>query len=631
MTATAIDAPASQRSRASAWVHMPGLDGVRAIAVTAVLLFHANPDWLPGGFLGVDVFFALSGFLISSLLLAELGETGGVRFGRFYQRRARRLLPALFLVLIATSVLAATVAQDAAARVREDVVASFFYVTNWWYVLHGQSYFEATGRPPMLQHLWSLAVEEQFYLVWPLLLYGLWRLGRVQGVRIGAIAGALLSTALMAWIAVRDGMPDLTDASRVYFGTDTHAMTLLVGAALATVWTPSRISRELTVRGRRVTSGAGFAALLALVAIFWFVGPMSTALYRGGFLVVGLVSTAVVACSAVTGTAFAGVLGRQPLRWLGQRSYGIYLWHWPIFMVLRPGIDLDADGWPVQVLRFALTFVAAELSYRLVEMPIRRGAIGRAWADWKSGGRRALVLRAAIASLTAVGVVAALGVGLSSAHEPTVQDALHGVSAVGDGSLTPLPTASRPTPSGPSPSGSRPPTAPAVHVPVVLTAGEDAFGLSTTAVGDSVMLAARRSLIATFPHITVDAQISRQPIEIYNRIRARKAAGQLGDVVIIHAGTNGVIHTSDLEAIVRDLQDRSRIVLVTCHGDRPWIPQSNASILNVAKLFPGGNVRVADWDAASANHRDWFYADGIHTKGAGSDAYAALIRAAMKQ
>jgi peptidoglycan/LPS O-acetylase OafA/YrhL len=263
MTTTVTDAPASQRSRASTWVHMPGLDGVRAIAVTAVLLFHANPTWLPGGFLGVDVFFALSGFLISSLLLAELGETAGVRFGRFYLRRARRLLPALFLVLIATSVLAATIAQDAAARVREDVVASFFYVTNWWYVLHGQSYFEATGRPPLLQHLWSLAVEEQFYLVWPLLLFGLWKLGGVRGVRVGAAAGALLSTALMAWIAVRQGMPGTADASRVYFGTDTHAMTLLVGAVLATVWTPARIGKELTVRGRRVMSGIGFGSLLA--------------------------------------------------------------------------------------------------------------------------------------------------------------------------------------------------------------------------------------------------------------------------------------------------------------------------------------------------------------------------------
>jgi peptidoglycan/LPS O-acetylase OafA/YrhL len=626
MTTTATDVPASQRSRASTWVHLPGLDGVRAIAVTAVLVFHANPDWLPGGFLGVDVFFALSGFLITSLLLAELGESGAIRFGRFYLRRARRLLPALFLVLIATSVLAATVAQDAAARVREDVVAAFFYVTNWWYVLHGQSYFEATGRPPMLQHLWSLAVEEQFYLVWPLLLLGLWRLGGVRGVRVGALAGALLSTALMAWIAVRDGMPELADASRVYFGTDTHAMTLLVGAALATVWTPARIRRTLTDRGRRVMSGAGFGALAALLLVFWFVGPTSSALYRGGFLVVAVVSAAVVACSAVTGTAFAGALSRQPMRWLGERSYGIYLWHWPVFMVLRPGVDLDADGWPVQVLRVAITLVAAELSYRLVEMPIRHGALGRAWAGWRARGRLGHAGRAALAGLTAVGVVAALGVGLSSAHEPTVEDALAGVQAVGDDPLTPTAT---PTPSS---SGSATPTPSPVHVPVVLAAGEDAFGLRTTAVGDSVMLAARKSLLATFPSfLTVDAHISRQPIEIYDRIRARKAAGQLGDVVVIHAGTNGPIHTADLVAIVRELQDRSRVVLVTCHGDRPWIRQSNNAVWGVAKLFAGTNVRVADWAAASAPHREWFYADGIHTKAAGSDAYAALIRAALSK
>jgi len=644
MTTTATDAPASQRSRASTWVHMPGLDGVRAIAVTGVLVFHAKPEWLPGGFLGVDVFFALSGFLITSLLLAELGETGKVRFGRFYVRRARRLLPALFLVLIATSVLAATVAQDAAARVREDVVAAFFYVTNWWYVLHGQSYFEATGRPPMLQHLWSLAVEEQFYLVWPLLLFGLWRLGRVRGVRIGAAVGALASTALMAWIAVRDGMPDVVDASRVYFGTDTHAMTLLVGAVLATVWTPRRISTELTERGRQATTLVGFSALAGLIAIFWFVGPQSPALYRGGFLVVALVSTAVVASSAVTGTAFSRLLARQPLRWIGERSYGIYLWHWPIFMVLRPGIDIDAAEWQVQVLRFALTLGAAELSYRFVEMPIRRGALGRAWASWRARGNAGLGLRAAAAGIATLAVVAALGMGLSSAHEPTVEDALGGLQSVGDDPLTPSPTpSSTPSPGGtasvsPSPSSSSTAspigstTPPAPRVPAVVPAGQTVFGLPATAVGDSVMLAARKSLQATFPRfMTVDAHISRQPAEIFDRIRARKANGQLGDVVVIHAGTNGPIKTSELVALIRELKDRSRIILVTCHGDRSWIPQSNAAIASAARTFAGTNVRVADWAAASNHHIDWFYSDGIHTKSAGSDAYAALIKAAMAQ
>ena len=653
MATAALDTPVSQRSRVSTWTHMPGLDGVRAVAVTAVLIFHANPDWLPGGFLGVDVFFTLSGFLITSLLLAELDRTGAVRFGRFYVRRARRLLPALFLVLIATALLAITVAQDAALRVREDVIASTFYVNNWWYVAHGTDYFEATGRPPLLQHLWSLSVEEQFYLIWPLLMYGLWRIGKVRGVRIGAALGAIASTALMTYFAVRDGMPDLSSTARVYFGTDTHAMTLLVGAVLATMWRPQRFAERLTGRGRAFMSVVGALSLVALVAIFWFTGPDSAALYRGGFLVVGLVSAGVIAASAVTGTVFATVLGHQPLRWLGERSYGIYLWHWPIFMVLRPGVDLDLDGWPVQVLRFALTFAAAELSYRFVEMPIRRGALGRAWASWKASGRLGHVLRAGTAVVASLAVVIGLGVGLSQAKEPTLQDALGGITEVGD-DLTPSPTPSgssgSPSPSAssststspstsasPSPSGSSsasPRTSPsgsAPGVPPVLAAGQDAFGLSTSAVGDSVMLAGYKALQATFPKIKVDAAVSRQPGAVYDRIRARKALGQLGDVVIIGAGTNGRIETKDLIALLGELKDRSRVVLITAKADRSWIAGSNASIWAAYKLFKGGNVRVADWQSYSAGHRDWFYSDGIHPKGAGATAYAALIRDTLRK
>jgi peptidoglycan/LPS O-acetylase OafA/YrhL len=622
---------------------MPGLDGVRAIAVTAVLLFHANPEWLPGGFLGVDVFFTLSGFLITSLLLAELDRTGGVRFGRFYLRRARRLLPALVLVLVATSLLAITVAQDAAQRVKEDVVASAFYVTNWWYVAHGTSYFEATGRPPLLQHLWSLAVEEQFYLLWPLLMYGLWRIGRLQGVRYGAAAGAIASTALMAWLAIRDDMPAVSDTARVYFGTDTHAMTLLVGAVLATLWRPQRFIDALTARGRMLMTLLGSTALVCLVAIFWFVGPTSGALYRGGFLVVGLVSACVVAGAAVTGTAFAGVLGRQPLRWIGERSYGIYLWHWPIFMVLRPGIDLDADGWGVQVVRFTLTFAAAELSYRFVEMPIRRGALGRAWVAWRESGRTGHAARVVAASLATAAVVVGLGVGLSQATEPTVQDSLGGITEVGDDlvpspSTTGLATGGVPSQS-PSPTGSSQPSASSspsssasvpARVPPVLAAGQDAFGLATSAVGDSVMLAGYKALQAQFPGIKVDAAVSRMPGAVYDRIRARKKVGQLGDVVIIGAGTNGRIETKDLIALLDELKDRSRVVLITCRADRVWVNGSNASILAAYKLYKGGNVRLADWQSYSAGHRDWLYADGVHPKGAGAAAYAALVREALR-
>ena len=429
-------APKSPTSRTGSLQRMPGLDGVRAVAVAAVLIFHANPTWLPGGFLGVDVFFTLSGFLITSLLLTELEARGGLRFGRFYQHRAKRLLPAMFAVLIFSSLLALTVAQDAAARLRDDVVASAFYVTNWWYVVHGTSYFDAIGRPPLLQHLWSLAVEEQFYLVWPLILYVLWRLGRVEAVRVGAMVGVFASTAWMGWIAVRDGVPAIADSGRVYFGTDTHAMTLLAGAVLATYWTQQGAISALTRRGRRLVSLLGLASLAGLVVIFRFVDASSWGLYRSGFLWVALVTAGFVAAAAVNGTWFSRALSLQPLRWIGQRSYGIYLWHWPIFLVLRPGIDLDATGWQVQAARFALTFLAAELSYRLLEMPIRRGAIGRLWADWGRRSNKSRPTRVGLTVAMTAGLVAVLGIGLTVVRQPTFQDSLGGVTSVGAGSLT---------------------------------------------------------------------------------------------------------------------------------------------------------------------------------------------------
>jgi len=477
-------------------------------------------------------------------------------------------------------------------------------------------------------------VEEQFYFVWPVLCFLLWRWGRVRAIRIGAAVGAVGSTVAMAWIAVAQGMPEVTDPSRVYFGSDTHAMTILIGAFLATVWRPGTVTARLTGRGVRTVTASGFAALAVLFAIFWFVAFDSPLLYRGGFLVIGVITAVVVASAAITASAFAGVMARQPLKWLGERSYGIYLWHWPVFMLLRPGIDLDADGLEVQAMRLAMTLALAELSYRYVEMPIRHGLIGRAWARWKEAGGFTLVGRSLAAAVTAIAVVLALGFGLANAKEPTLEDALGGVQGVGDEDLTPLPTPSpEPTGSGSaSPGASGKPTKPATPPgPPVLKPGQDAYGLTVTAVGDSVLLAARDAVLDTIPKSKVDAVVSRQSWEVFDRIKERKAAGKLGDVVVIHTGTNGTVNLGDLMDLLTVLKDRSRVILITPKAQRPWIDQATNAIKIAAKKFEGGNVRVADWQVYSAGHRDWFYSDGIHTKGEGSTAYAKMIRQVMRR
>ncbi len=365
--------------------YLPGLDGIRALAVIGVLLYHADLDWIPGGFLGVDVFFVLSGFLITSLILEEFDRSGRIDFAKFYLGRARRLLPPLLLMLAVVAVAAAFVVRDAASQVRADTIASIFYVNNWWYILAESSYFEFIGRPPLLKHLWSLAVEEQFYLVWPAITFLIVRRAGRRGVRIAAIVLALLSTAWMVTLSVRNGFPEYADPSRAYFGTDSHAMGLLIGAALATAWRPGRLKADLTPGAKALITGTGIVALLAVAWFFLFVGEFTPWMYRsGGFLVLAVVVAVLIAMATHPASPFGGWLGTQPWRYVGQRSYGLYLWHWPIFMVTRPQLDVPLDGIPLLVLRLALTFGIAELSFRFVEMPIRHGAIDRWVKAWRA-------------------------------------------------------------------------------------------------------------------------------------------------------------------------------------------------------------------------------------------------------
>jgi peptidoglycan/LPS O-acetylase OafA/YrhL/CubicO group peptidase (beta-lactamase class C family) len=363
--------------------YLPGLDGLRALAVVSVMLYHAGFR-VVGGYLGVESFFALSGFLITALLLAEHQQRGTISVANFLLRRARRLLPAFLVTVLGTLLLAALLLPEELPALRDDTLASLFYVMNWKLVASQQSYFDALARPSLLQHLWSLAVEEQFYLVWPLLFVaGMRLLGRTM-LLAGVVIAALASTALMAsWYEPG------SDASRIYYGTDTRASALLAGAALALVWTPER----RTMVGRRfgvLLEAAGVGALVGLLAAYVWLYEHHPLLYLGGFQLISLATLAVIAATTYPGArALPRLLDVAPLRWVGLRSYGLYLWHWPIFLVTWPGIDLRWDSWLVTLLRFGLTIGLAWASYRFIERPIRtRGFSG--W--WSSVRSRTVVL-----------------------------------------------------------------------------------------------------------------------------------------------------------------------------------------------------------------------------------------------
>ncbi len=357
-----------EQPRSGALPYMPALDGLRALAVAAVLAYHSGLA-LYGGFLGVETFFALSGFLITALLLAEWRRDQRIDLLAFWRRRTLRLLPALVLLLAATTVGTALVAPERLAQLAGDSAASLAYVMNWHLVWSERSYFDASLRPPLLQHLWSLAVEEQFYLLWPLLVAGGLRALRRGGLLAATLVVAAASSALMS-ASYDPG----ADPSRVYYGTDTRASGLLLGAALAMVWLPGRLPWEANSRAGIALDLVGAAGLAGLLLAYTRLFESHPLLYRGGFQLVALSTAAVIlAATHPRARLLPTMLGWAPLRWLGVRSYGIYLWHWPVFAITRPGLDLPLTGAPAVLLQMGLSVALAALSYRFVEAPLRGG------------------------------------------------------------------------------------------------------------------------------------------------------------------------------------------------------------------------------------------------------------------
>jgi peptidoglycan/LPS O-acetylase OafA/YrhL len=407
--------------------YMPGLDGLRAVAVLAVIAFHLGFGWAPGGLLGVGIFFTLSGYLITDILLSQLARRGHVKLGRFWLARARRLLPALFAMLVLVVAWVTIFGPAQPQQFRDAVVANAFYVGNWQLIFGDVSYFARFAAPGPLNHLWSLAIEEQFYIVWPFLLLIGVKLVREtplpSGVRprlaVVTLALALLSAILMAVVY----RPSL-DPSRVYYGTDTRAFELLFGAALAMVWPSRKLSSRIGAGARNTLDALGVAGLVAIALMIWRTDQYSAFLYRGGFVLLSVATVLVVAALAHPASRLGPVLGWKPLRWIGVRSYGIYLWHFPVIVLTTPGGIANGAEPLRELLQFAAIVAIAALSWRYVEEPVRQGALGRLWKraragewrprslsreGWALAGVSFVVLVAACAGMAGVNSVSAEG------------------------------------------------------------------------------------------------------------------------------------------------------------------------------------------------------------------------------
>ena len=660
---------------------MPGLDGLRALAVVAVLLYHAGLATVPGGFLGVEVFFVISGYLITALLVTEWHRRGRIDLAAFWMRRARRLLPALYLVVLATLAYAVVFLPGEVAGLRGDAISAFGYFTNWYLIFGNESYFEAMGRPSLLRHLWSLAVEEQFYLLWPpIVAVGIslgarrWRLRRLMFVSLAVAGGsALLMAALYA--------PDI-DPSRIYYGTDTRATGLLFGAALAFVWRPGgRTPREACARPARrgsrpagrlrrrwgwirpaLLDAVGLAALAGLAALCLTLDEFQPLLYRGGFAAVGLTTAALVAVVAHPHSRVGThLLGWRPLRWVGERSYGIYLWHWPVFMVTRPGLDVPLDGLKLLALRLAVTVLLAHLSYRYVEQPVRHGALGRAWRRLRRADaprRRDLGLRwAAFATpVLALCVVVGVAVWRAEAPAPPAYLATQEIHTATD----PAPAEEDPAQNAPPPEAKNSQNAQTSAAPKEEPAkgeeesaksasdeagrqdpkdgndGQDAGEKSNkdgaapvatgpvSAIGDSVMLGSVGPFRKQVDVSVMDAEVGMQVPYAVDVLRSRGAAGQLGDTVIVHLGNNGVFTRGQFEEMMRVLEDVDRVIFVNVRVARAWETQNNRVIAAGVARHP--NAQLVDWYSASAGRPELFVSDGVHLQPPGQRLYAAMIQ-----
>ncbi|HEY4779966.1 MAG TPA: acyltransferase family protein [Solirubrobacterales bacterium] len=407
--------------------YMPGLDGLRAIAVLAVIAFHLGFGWAPGGLLGVGIFFTLSGYLITDILLSQLSRRGHIRLGRFWLARARRLLPALFAMLVIVVAWVTLFGPAQPRQFRDAVVASALYVSNWQLIFGDVSYFARFAPPGPLNHLWSLAIEEQFYIVWPFLLLIGVKLVRETPLRSGVrprlavvtLALALLSAILMAVLY----HPSL-DPSRVYYGTDTRAFELLFGAALAMVWPSRKLSPRIGAGARNTLDALGVAGLAAIALMIWQTDQYSSFLYRGGFVLLSIATVLVVAALAHPAGRLGPILGCKPLRWIGVRSYAIYLWHFPVIVLTTPGGIANGTEPLRELLQFAAIVGISALSWRYIEDPVRHGALGRLWKraragewrpanlsreGWAVAGVCGFVLIAAAAGMAGVNSVAAEG------------------------------------------------------------------------------------------------------------------------------------------------------------------------------------------------------------------------------
>jgi peptidoglycan/LPS O-acetylase OafA/YrhL len=568
--------------------YIPAIDGLRALAVIAVMFYHLGFSWIPGGFLVVDLFFVISGYVITRLLLDSISQSGGLNLRGFYIARARRLLPALLFMVVSTIIAIGIWAPDTIKRLLTDTPFSLTGTMNWWLVAHHQDYFESIGRPPLLQHTWSLAVEAQFYLVWPLILYFILKRFGKKVIPAASLVIAAASGIALLFVSFSLDASSASKVSHVYFGTDTHSIGLFLGAALAVSWIPQNFKLTVTKPAQNFIDGVGVFGFIGILASFLLIDETQPTLYKIAFPLAGLFGASIIMSVVHPASRFAPVLQNPVLLWIGERSYSIYLWHWVIFQVTRPSVDLAGKAWALYALRILIVFALSDISLRYIELPIRRGVV-QYWLKglkYRTKKDRNFQTRA-FATLTVVVVVIASLVSVRAISIGNQQ------RAALEKSLSAKPS----------------------HIKA-----STVDGLWVT--GDSVILGIRAVLGESHPIALINARIGRQAPELLDVMIHDKPQVK-NSTVIFDIGNNNALTRDEVTSIFETVKDQPKIIVINTAVPRPWRDSNNALVADVAHQY--SHVTLIDWNAISEGHPEYFAPDGVHLVPAGVAVYVAEI------
>ena len=573
--------------------YIPAIDGLRAVAVIAVMLYHLGFKWIPGGFLGVDLFFVISGYVITRLLLDSIQRSGGLDLRAFYVARIRRLLPPLVFMIITTTVVVGLWAPDTMRRFLGDTPFALFGGMNWWLVFRHTDYFEAIGRPPLLQHTWSLGVEAQFYLVWPLILLLVLRYFGKNKIPGAALLIAAFSGIALFVVSLQVDAASGSQVSHVYFGTDTHSIGLFLGAALAVRWIPQNLQETVSRKAQDFVDLIGAFGFLGIVAAFLFIDETDPTLYKLAFPLAGIFGCAILTSIVHPASRFAPILSSKVFIWIGERSYAIYLWHWVVFQVTRPNFDLEGSDWALTALRLLIVFALADISLRLVELPVRTGLVDYWFKGMKYRTKRvqlrqkAGVLFIVMAVLGTAGTVASGAIVKGDKQLEALKEQLE------------IPEVSAPLKNGNS-------------------------GLWVT--GDSVILGIRFELDSRQPIGLINARVGRQAPELLEVI-AHDKEHMSQSTIVFNMGNNNKLTEDQVAAIFEEIKDLPRIVVVNTAVPRPWKDENNALIAKYVALY---GAYLVDWASISEGHAEYFGPDGVHLVPAGVRAYVDGIIAQLK-